>query len=181
MIIAEKLSKTNRAEYLLYLWQVEDLLRAYDCDAERIGKEYLSRFTFKNDAEKQAAEKWYADFCSIMKSEGLRKQGHLPISRNVLQQLSELHAALTNSPKYPSYQALYLKVLPYIVELRKKNAESETPELQTCFELLYGVMMLRLQKRPVSPETATAAAEISALLARLSDYYFKDKEEPLEF
>ena len=30
MIIAEKLSKTNRAEYLLYLWQVEDLLRAYD-------------------------------------------------------------------------------------------------------------------------------------------------------
>ena len=50
MIIAEKLSKTNRAEYLLYLWQVEDLLRAYDCDAERIGKEYLSRFTFKDDA-----------------------------------------------------------------------------------------------------------------------------------
>ena len=42
-------------------------------------------------------------------------------------------------------------------------------------------MMLRLQRRPVSPETATAAAEISALLARLSDYYFKDKEEPLEF
>ena len=72
-------------------------------------------------------------------------------------------------------------MLPYIVELRKKNAENETPELQTCFELLYGVMMLRLQKRPVSPETATAAAEISALLARLSDYYFKDKEEPLEF
>ena len=181
MIIAEKLSKTNRAEYLLYLWQVEDLLRAYDCDAERIGKEYLSRFTFKDDAEKQAAEKWYADFCSIMKSEGLRKQGHLPISRNVLQQLSELHAALTNSPKFPSYQALYLKVLPYIVELRKKNADSETPELQTCFELLYGVMMLRLQKREIGPETLHAVKEITTFIGMLSDYYIKDRTEGLEF
>ena len=39
MIIAEKLSKSNTAEYLLYLWQVQEFLRAYDSDAERNGKE----------------------------------------------------------------------------------------------------------------------------------------------
>ena len=44
MIIAEKLRNSNRAEYLLYMWQVEDLIRAYNCDMERINKEYLSRF-----------------------------------------------------------------------------------------------------------------------------------------
>ena len=34
MIIAEQLRNSNRAEYLLYMWQVEDLIRAYDCDIE---------------------------------------------------------------------------------------------------------------------------------------------------
>ena len=49
MIIADKLRKTNRAEYLLYLWQVEDILRVYGCDAERLKTEYLSRFTVSGE------------------------------------------------------------------------------------------------------------------------------------
>ena len=86
---------------------------------------------------------------------------------------------------------MYYKVLPYIVELRGKNQNSldknlqaETsnePELQTCFDLLYGVMMLRLQKKSISDDTAHAVKDISTLLGQLSDYYFKDKKEPLDF
>lgn len=55
------------------------------------------------------------------------------------------------------------------------------PELQTCFDLLYGVMMLRLQKKHISDDTAHAVKDISTLLGQLSDYYFKDKKEPLDF
>ena len=82
---------------------------------------------------------------------------------------------------------MYYKVLPYVVELRSKNKQAhandtlEEPELQTCFDLLYGVMMLRLQKKTISSETEKAVKDISALLGQLSDYYFKDKKEPLDF
>ena len=47
--------------------------------------------------------------------------------------------------------------------------------------MLYGVVLLRLQGKPVSPETEAAVKDISTLLGQLSDYYFKDKAEPIEF
>ena len=65
MIIAEKLRNSNRAEYLLYMWQVEDLIRAYNCDMEHINKEYLSRFQLDEEKAK-ATQQWYADLCEMM-------------------------------------------------------------------------------------------------------------------
>ncbi len=183
MIIANQLKTKNRAEYLLYMWQVEDLIRAYRCDAERIAKEYVSRFTL-TDEQRKETETWYANLCEMMRSEGKMEHGHLQICQNVLSDLAELHAKLLASNSFPYYREMYYKVLPYVVELRGKNRQHNTadePELQVCFDLLYGVMMLRMQKKEVSEETAKAAKDVSALLGQLSDYYFKDKETPIEF
>lgn len=186
MIIADKLKKSNRAEYLLYMWQVEDLIRAYGCDEERLAHEFVSRFYLDAD-KRQATEQWYANLCEMMRSEGKMKQGHLQICNNVLQELTELHEQLLHSNKFPYYREMYYKVLPYIVELRGKSTQAHCPdatsepELQTCFDLLYGVMMLRLQKKSISPETEKAVKDVSALLGQLSDYYFKDKKEPIDF
>ena len=36
MIIAKKLKEQNIAEYLIYMWQVEDLIRANGCDIDRL-------------------------------------------------------------------------------------------------------------------------------------------------
>ena len=44
MIIAQQKRKENIAEYLLYMWQVEDLLRACDLDDDRIDQLLVSRF-----------------------------------------------------------------------------------------------------------------------------------------
>ena len=104
-----------------------------------------------------------------------------------MQELTELNQQLLHSSKFPYYREIYYKVLPYIVELRGKNAAdnaqdtNDEPELQTCFNLLYGVMLLRLQKKTITPETERAVKDISSFLGQLSDYYFKDKQQPLEF
>lgn len=188
MIIADKLKTKNRAEYLLYMWQVEDLIRAYGCNEDRLAHEYVSKFNI-DDNKRKATEQWYADLCEMMRSEGKTQQGHLQICNNVLQELTELNEKLLHSTKFPYYREMYYKVLPYIVELRGKNAAahksdaaSDTePELQTCFDLLYGVMMLRLQNKKISAETEKAVKDVSALLGQLSDYYFKDKNEPIDF
>ena len=42
-------------------------------------------------------------------------------------------------------------------------------------------MMLRLQKKDISPQTLNAVKEISTFIGMLNDYYLKDREEPLEF
>jgi len=179
MYIANRLKNTNRAEYLLYLWQVEDLIRSFGCDADRLRQEYLSQFQL-DDAARREMEQWYGDLCRMMWEEGLREKGHLPLCRGILQGLEELHAKLLASAKFPYYREMYYKVLPYIVELRAKGVSKDETELQTCFDALYGVWMLRLQKREVKEDTAKAAKDISALLGQLSDYWRAEQEGKLE-
>ena len=179
MYIAHQLRKENIAEYLLYMWQVEDLLRAYGCSLSNIRREYINRFDYSDEQKEEMAD-WYGDLIRMMNQEGCRERGHLQINRVVMQQLSELHAQLLDSTKFPFYTSEYYKVLPYIVELRKRG-NAEEPEIETCFNALYGTMMLRLQKKDISPDTQHAIKEITTFIGLLSDYYLKDKEEGLQF
>ncbi len=180
MFIAEKLRKENIAEYLLYMWQVEDTIRAFGCSLSRIQHEYIETFDY-TDEQKEDETDWFGYLIRMMNQEGCREKGHLQINKVTLQQLEELHIQLTNSTKFPFYTSEYYKVLPYIVELRNRGVNKEENEIETCFNSLYGVMMLRLRQKEISPDTQHAIKEISRLVGMLSDYYKKDKEKPLEF
>ena len=180
MFIAQELRKKNIAEYLLYMWQVEDTIRAFDCSLARIRREYIDRFDY-NEEQKEEEADWYGNLIRMMNTEGCRQQGHLQINKVTLQMMTELHQQLLSSSKFPFYNAEYYKVLPFIVELRNRGANKEEGEVETCLNLLYGVMMLRLRKKEITPNTQHALKEVSTFVGMLSDYYKKDKEEPLEF
>ena len=191
MFIAQELRQKNIAEYLLYMWQVEDTIRAFDCSLSRIRREYIDRFDYTEEQKDEEAD-WFGNLIRMMNAEGCREQGHLQINKVVMQQLQELHAQLLSSPKFPFYNAEYYKVLPYIVELRNHGADKEEhashtaalraqAEIETCFNTLYGVMLLRLQKKEITTNTQHAVQEISTFVGMLNDYYLKDKQEPLQF
>ena len=180
MFIAQDLRKKNIAEYLLYMWQVEDTIRAFGCSLQRIKQEYVSRFDY-SDEQKEEELDWFGNLIRMMNQEGCREQGHLQINKVTMQMLTELHSQLLASPKFPFYNTAYYKVLPFIVELRNHGANKEENEIETCFNALYGVMMLRLRKTEITPNTAHAVKEISTFIGMLSDYYKKDKEEGLKF
>ena len=180
MFIAQELRKKNIAEYLLYMWQIEDTIRAFGCSLSRIRREYIDRFDYTDEQKEDEAD-WFGNLIKMMNSEGCREQGHLQINMVTLQQLEELHVQLLGSSKFPFYNSEYYKVLPYIVELRNRGANKEENEIETCFNSLYGVMLLRLQKKDITPNTLHAVKEITTFIGLLNDYYLKDKEEPLEF
>ena len=180
MFIAQELRKKSIAEYLLYMWQIEDIIRAYDCSLTRIRREYINRFDY-NDEQKEEMTDWYGNLIRMMNTEGKRESGHLQINQVTLQQLEELNAQLLGSSNFPFYNAEYYKVLPFIVELRNRGSNKEEPEIQTCFNALYGTMMLRLQKKEITPNTQHAIQEITTFIGMLSDYYIKDKKEGLKF
>ncbi len=177
MKIAQALKEKNIAEYLLYMWQVEDLIRANGCDIDRLKANVISRFP---EEERPALEEWYANLCNMMRAEGVTERGHLQINCNVILNLTELHGALLASTKYPFYNAAYFKALPFIVELRQRNGHKEEPELETCFEALYGVLLLRLQKKEISAGTAKAMEAISSFVSLLANYYDKDRKGELK-
>lgn len=179
MYISQELRKRNIAEYLLYMWQVEDIIRAYGCSLARIRREYIDKFEYTDEQKEEMAD-WYGNLVRMMNSEGCRENGHLQINKIVIQQLSELSAELLASSNFPFYNSEYYKVLPFIVELRKRGADKEENEIETCFNALYGVMMLRLQNKPVSPDTEHAIKEITTFIGMLNDYYMKDKQGELK-
>ena len=180
MYISRELRKKNIAEYVLYMWQVEDLLRAYGCSLPTIRREYIAKFDIDDEQKDEMAD-WYGNLIRMMNDEGCRQKGHLAINKIVVEELDELNDKLiAASDKYPFYRNEYYKVLPFIVELRKKGAPKDETEVETCLNALYGTMLLRLQKREISPDTRYAMREITTFIGMLSDYYTKYKDGSLE-
>lgn len=179
MFIAKSIREKSVVEYLLYMWQMEDLIRAYGCSLTRIRREYIDRFDY-TDQQKDEEEDWFGDLIRMMNQEGKREKGHLAINEVLLQDLGDLHVRLLQSTRFPYYSAEYYRVLPFIVELRQKG-DKEIGEVETCLNTLYGVMLLRMRQKPISPETAHAIKAITTFLGMLSDYYIKDRTEGLEW
>lgn len=179
MFIAKSIREKSVVEYLLYMWQMEDLIRAYGCSLTRIRREYIDRFEY-TDQQKDEEEDWFGDLIRMMNQEGKREKGHLAINEVLFQDLGDLHVRLLQSTRFPFYSAEYYRVLPFIVELRQKG-DKEIGEVETCLNALYGVMLLRMRQKPISPETAHAIKAITTFLGMLSDYYIKDRTEGLEW
>ena len=78
------------------------------------------------------------------------------------------------------YGAAYYKTLPYIVQLRAKSGGEELPELETCFNAIYGYLVLRMKGEKISDETMEAIRQISAFLALLAEKYRADMNGELE-
>ena len=180
MFIAKQLRKKSIAEYLLYMWQIEDIIRAMGCSLPLIRKAYISKFTDYTDEQKEDEIDWFGNLVRMMNEEGKRDLGHLNINDIIVRDLVDLHQRLLQSNRFPIYNAEYYKVLPFIVELRGKG-DKNISEIETCLDALYGIMMLRVQKKEISPETEHAIKEISTFIGMLSDYYLKNETEGLDF
>lgn len=174
MITASEKKRENIAEYLLYMWQIEDLIRANGLDMDRIRENIIDRYSSLTDQQRKEMTEWYESLIDMMRREGVAEKGHLQLNKNVLIQLEDLHRRLMADPEFATYSNEYYKTLPYIVELRAKAGDLKADELETCFNALYGILMLRLQGKEISKDTLAATAQISRFLAMLSHYYKLD-------
>lgn len=174
--IAKSLKDKNIAEYLIYMWQEEDIIRSNDCNMDKLEKNVIS--IYPND-KKDDIREWYSNLTNMMIEEGVREKGHIQINNNVIIKLTDLHNQLCKSSKFPYYTSAYYKALPYIVELRNKNGNKEVAELHTCFEAIYGMLLLKVQKKQISSETITAVEKITNFVSMLANYYEKEQKGEL--
>ena len=179
MIVAKQKRKENIAEYLLYMWQVEDLIRANNFDMDSLNRTVIARYDQPEEVKKEIAQ-WYEELIEMMRSEGVKEKGHIQLNKNVIITLTDLHLRLLKSTKEMVYGAAYYKTLPYIVQLRAKSGGEDLPELETCFNAVYGFLILRMQGKTVSPETMEAIKQISSFLALLSEKYREDMKGELK-
>lgn len=179
MIIASHKRKENIAEYLLYMWQIEDIIRANSLDIEKIKVNIIDRTPGLSDAQRRETVDWYESLIDMMRRENVVERGHLQLNKNIMMELVDLHRALLADPKFGEYSSLFYQTLPYIVDLRARAGENAEGEIETCFTALYGMLMLRLQAKEISPETLAAMKQISRFIATLTAYFHKNEQKPL--
>ena len=151
--------KENIAEYILYLWQIEDYLRAFPQNA---------------DATPELHE-----LNEMMHREGIVEGGHLALATNALSEVEELHAQLLDEDAL--YRAAMIRLRPALNLLKAKTDRPTMSDIEACFVLLYQIMMLRLQKREITPETADVQQRATQVLTFLSKAYlagYRDSEIP---
>ena len=167
MIIAQQKKKENIAEYILYMWQIEDLMRAYKLDIKEIEKNIVQRFEQPNPVKKEISN-WYAGLIDLMKEEQKIESGHLQFVQNSINELNEVHLYLLKSPDHLDYIEAYNKAKEGIIELMNRSKGAIENEVEACFNGLYGLLMLRLQQKTISPDTISALSAVSQLVAILS-------------
>lgn len=178
MYIASEKRKNNIAEYLLYMWQIEDIIRANNLDTDLIEKNVIDKFNL-DDAQRKEMRDWYESLIDMMRREGVAESGHLQINKNIMIHLVDLHLALLKDPKFADYSALFYKALPFIVELRSKAGDAPAGEIETCFNALYGMLLMRLQKKEISQATLDAVTQISKFIGTLAHYVKLDDNNEL--
>ncbi len=148
-----KSKKNNIAEYILYLWQMEDYLRAFPQNA---------------DATPELHE-----LNEMMHREGIMEGGHLALAQNALAEMEDLHTQLLNEDAM--YRAAIIRLTPQLNLLKAKTDRPTMSDLEACFTLLYQIMLLHLQKREISPETVSVQQQATQLLQFLSKTYLNDQ------
>ena len=175
MLIAQEKKKSNIAEYVLYMWQVEDLIRAYHFKMDLIEVHIISQFK-QPEKIRQEIRNWYANIIVMMHEEDIRNKGHLSIVKETVIKMNELHLKLLHQNNDGQYLNYYHQAKVNIDDLKSKLPDRNTNDIETCLDGLYGLLLLRLKGMEINPETEVAMQTFSNLLAMLS-LRFKQIEE----
>lgn len=179
MLTAQGKKKENIAEYLLYMWHIEDQIRAFGLDIDRIQTNIIDAYE-QPEPVKATIRTWYESLIEMMRMEGVTERGHVQLNTNVIIELEDLHHRLLATPKESFYIMAYYNALPLLVELRAKAGAEAVDEIETGLNLMYGLLVLRLQQKSISEGTQAAAGKISEWLRLLAIKYKQDQEEGLD-
>ena len=178
MLIAQQKLKENIAEYILYMWQVEDMIRACNLDIDVI-QERIVNSMVDDEAIRKEIRVWYADLISKMKLEGKEKKGHLRDLDDIFIEINYLHGTLIGLLGDEKYKGIFQAAMPLIEDFKKIANTDNITEVEVCFNGLYAKLMLRLQNKPITPETEEAFNAFAQVLGYLSIKYKLMKEGKL--
>lgn len=179
MTIAEQKKSENIAEYVLFLWQMEDLVRALYFDIDSIA-EFVKSFTPNNFAYESELI-WFKDLIRKMRSERVEQKGHISEIHEVIFELNYLHNTLLHVLKDKGYTSLHSAAQNNIQDYLQRSDGKSTNDVEVCLTALYGLLVLRLKKEPISDETESAMKSFSNLMARLSHHYKLMKQGEANF
>jgi|SRR5690606_3139346 len=167
--IADRKKSQNIGEYLIYMYQMEDLIRSYQGNMDEIRQYVVSHYPV-SDAEKAEITTWLETILEKMKSQEILEKGHLGELKDLVDNLASLHWKLLKTDK--TYFDTYSKAKPFILDvIVEANGVDPGNEIQICLNGIYGLLLNRLLGGPVEDKRIAAAEAFGEVLGLLNFHY----------
>ncbi len=180
MYIAQQKLKENIAEYILYMWQIEDIIRAFDLNIEALEYNFI-RENVSDEKQVEELKNWYSGLINKMKSQKIEKAGHLIELNEILAEMFFLHTTLLHPNGDDIYRKHYEEATPFISEFKERSNSKSLNDVELCLSGLYAKLLLRLKKEEITPETEEVFESFRKLVAHLTEQYHKMKRGELNF
>lgn len=172
MIIAIQKKKENIVEYIIYMMQIQDIIRACNFDIGIIENTLIDKYAVP-DKEKTKIKEWYSDLMISMIKENIKSHGNLSFINNLIKELNDLHLKLLKNKNDLQYNDTYKWAEKNIIEYKEKSKIKTDNEVEICINALYSLILLRLKNSEITVETQTAMQTFSNLMALLAAHYHK--------
>ena len=173
MDIAQAKRRENIAEYILYLWQLEDLLRALQFSPEAIFSTLIAPRKDIAEEQKHVYLLWYMDIANLLHQEGKDEKGHLEHTLHLIGDLHDLHLQLMKLPVGAHYRQTYAKLEPELPRLRAVVGNPGMNDTELCFRALYAAMLYRIKGEGDKQAVTDTLEYISPVIAELAAKYGK--------
>lgn len=170
MFIAAQKLEENIAEYILYMWQLEDFFRGCKLDINCVQEKLIDSANLDDDEKKQA-RKWYADFIATMKLEGKEESGHVSELNEIIVELSYLHSTLINLLGDENYKNFYKAAIPYLNEFKSKAQIADKADVEVALQALYSKLLLKLNQQNITDSSEEAFTAFAKMIGYLSAKY----------
>ncbi|MBO5464503.1 MAG: DUF4924 family protein [Alistipes sp.] len=180
MDIAQAKRKENIAEYILYLWQLEDLLRALQFSPEAIYSQLVAPREV-DEEQKHIYLLWYMDIVNLLRKEDKEESGHLEHTLHLIADMHNLHLQLMHNPIGEHYRSTFARLLPQLPQLRTMIKKEEISDTEICFRALYAAMLYRIKGDAKRAEAIKDTIElVSPVVAELADMYRKVEQGEID-
>ncbi|MCD7963933.1 MAG: DUF4924 family protein [Rikenellaceae bacterium] len=170
MLIARQKRKENIAEYIIYIWQLEDILRALKFSPEAIYSQLVDKQQVP-DQEKMEIFFWYQDIVNLLRSEGKEEHGHLDLTLHLIKDLQELHESLLKLPAGDEYRKIFEPLAAELPQIRARMDKVAMSDIELCLRALYAVILYRIkgdeEHKTFVDDTLALISPVVAQLARI--------------
>lgn len=180
MLLAQQKKDQNIAEYIVYMYQIEDIIRAFHLDVDAIMESFVLPQLPDRSFEAQYRS-WYEGLIKQIKAQKIEEKGHLAELNEIIVELSYLHQTLLNMAKDEKYIGVFERALPLMEDFKSRSNLKDKNHIEIAFHAMYMKLLMKLQRKEISAETEEAFDAMRMLLAYLGRAYHKMKSGNLDF